>query len=646
MSRASLSAGWGKWSKTPVNVPGPSGGDKLPIAKLQDVFPNGGATLDQLWTSRYGTLSVTDGRARATCDTGYSAFVSAGIYTLENSLVYAQVFPSAQNGATSEASTEMFVLSGTAGTDLGFFYDAVSGNLSFLDRSGYFDGGGTNITYNSTTHRYWRIVSYAGVIYWDTSPDGITWTERRNKPGGGAAWIANSNLALSLQTHRSDGVANFAEFDNVNAIPVLATMVAGSGSIAPTLSAVRGRHGVMVAGPFSIAPTLLAETISPDIISDPYVLITNEDLEVVGDPISAFEIDVVQNFNAPDSGSFKAVAYPDVIDQFQPGNRAVIMVDGEVFTSGPIEKPGGYEWAVGGEEEPGTITINFAGDESSIAGRLTYPNPAQTATTQTSAYYEATANAETVIRNLVNLNCGPGALATRRIPNLIMGDVAGVGSSVVVKTRFESVTEVSRALAISGGGLGFRTRQVGTDIVFSVYAPEDKSGIARFSRGLGNLISVKYEISKPTATTVIVGGEGEAEVRTIVERTNSGEEGDWGRVEQWVNSSSQDAGSGGLDQAGDEALAANGEEVQLATVTIDTGDVRYGKHYGLGDLATVEVYEGVELTETVRSAHFTYTPEEGKQISILVGSQEATRDPEWLRITQRLAGRLGRLERT
>jgi hypothetical protein len=643
MSRASLSAGWGNWRKTPFNRPGPSSGDKLPIEKLRDVFPNDGSSLDKFWPSRYGTVSVVNGRARTSCDTGYNAFVSAAKYTLHNSLVYAQVFPAATNGATGEASTEMFVLSGTAGTDLGFYYNAVSGNLSMLDRTGYFDGGGVDIAYNATDHRYWRIVSDAGKIYWDTSGDGITWTERRNKTE--PSWASEANLALSLQSHRGDGTTNFAEFDNVNVIPVSATMTAGAGAITPTLSAVRGRHGILTAGPFAITPTLLAETITPDIISDPYILITNENLEVVGDPVAAYAIDVIQKFNEPDSGSFTTAAYPDVIDQFQPGNRAVVIVDGEVFAAGPIEKPGGYTWDVGGEEEPGTITINFAGDLSSIAGRLTYPDPDFEAWEQPIAYYESTFNAEVVIRDLVIRNAGIWAKTARRVPKLILGDVAGVGSPIVCKTRFEPVTDVARALAISGGGLGFRVRQVDTDLVFTVYAPDDKSGIARFSRGLGNLISVSYNISKPTATTVIVGGDGEAETRTIVERINTSQEADWGRVEAWVNSSSQDAGSGGLDQAGDEALASSGEEVQLATVTIDAGDVRYGKHYGLGDLVTVEVYEGVELTETVRSAHFTYSPEEGKQISILVGSQDATKDPEWLRLTQRLAGRLGRLER-
>lgn len=644
MSRASLSAGWGNWSKTPFNVPGPSSGDKLPIEKFRDVFRNG-ATLADLWPGSYGPNTIVNGRARVVCDTNYNAIVTAGIYTLENSYVYAQVFPIAAGGATVEAFTEMFVLSGTAGTDLGFIYNAITNNIGFLDRTGYFDPGEVYITYNASTMRYWRIVSHAGVIYWDTSPDGVTWTERRNKPAS-PAWVSQTNLALSIQCHRNDGTNDFAEVDNVNVIPVSGTMVAGAGAINPTLSAVRGRHATMVAGPFAINPTLIAETITPEIISDPYILITDKNLNVLGDPVSIIQaIDVDIKWNEPDSGSFRVPAYPEYMDLFEPGNRAVIIRNGKIFTAGPIEKPGGYEWSSGGEEEPGTVTVNFADDLSHIAARLTYPDPDLEAWEQTTGYYESTFNAEDVIRDLVIRNAGIWAKTARRVPKLILGPDAGVGTPIVCKTRFEPVTEVARALAIAGGGLGFKTQQVGTDIVFTVFAPQDKSHIARFSRGLGNLISVKFERSKPLATTAIVGGEGDAELRTIVERNNATAESDWGRVEQWVAAPSQEEGTGGLDQAGDTALAENGEEVQLTVVTIDAGEVRFGRDYNIGDTVTIEVIPGLEYTEIARQAKFTYSPDDGENIVVLIGSQDSTKDPEWLRFTQNIASRLGRLER-
>jgi hypothetical protein len=648
MRTAPLSAGWGRWRRNQFNVPGPSSGGIYRIDRVRDEFSDPD-TLNTLWTGSYGTYSITGGRGRVACDTNFNALLTAPIYTLADSYFYGQVFPNAVGGAATTAYCEMFCISTVAGTDAGFSLDMKTGRIYFLNRVGYSDGAGVNIAYDPVAHKWWRLTCTSGTlsglsVYWDTSPDGITWTNRRALSVA-PAWVSDTSLALSLNAHRDSGVTDFAEFDNVSMMPITATMTADGLAISPTMAADVTVNAALSA-PQAINPTLIAEAIPVEVRSGVYILITDENLQVVGDPISIIQaVEVDQKFNEPDSGSFKVPAYPEYMEVFVPGNRAVVIDDGEIFSAGPIEIPGGYEWDAGGEEEPGTITINFADDLASIAGRLTYPNPAQAATAQTSAYYESTANAEVVIRDLVDKNAGPGALTARRVPHLVLGALAGVGSTVVCKTRFEPVTDVSRTLASAGGGLGITVDQVGASLVFRVFAPQDKTRVARFSRGLGNLISVKYDVSKPSATTVLVGGDGEGDARTISERTDTGAEASWGRVEKWVAAQSQDQVSGGLDQTGDTALVEAGETIKLTTVTIDSGEARYGKDYNMGDLVTVEVYPGVEVEDVVREAKYTYTPEDGKQITILVGSQEATRDPEWLKITERLSSRLGNLER-
>lgn len=385
---------------------------------------------------------------------------------------------------------------------------------------------------------------------------------------------------------------------------------------------------------------------------EPYILITDKNLNFIGSPIAQIQaLEVTKNFNMPDSGSFSVPAYPEYMSSLLRGYRAVVIRDGGIFSAGPMEQPGGYEWGVGGnnasdQAEPGLITVDFTDDSVHPASRRVYPNPAAASTAQgATAYYQATGNAETLIRNLVNLNAGPGALVARRTPKLILGSVAGVGSSVVVKSRFDPMGDVLRNLALSGGNLGFIVEQIGADLVFRVFAPQDRSAKARFSRGLGNLRSVKYDVSAPTGTVAIVGGTGEEASRTIVERINTTDNTNWWRSEIWVEASSQDEGTGGLAQAGDEALAQNGEQVLLTTITVDTDDVKYGRDYDLGDIVTVEVMPGIEVLDTVRSAHYNYTPDDGEAVSVLVGSQEATRDPQWIQTINQMSARLGRLER-
>lgn len=391
---------------------------------------------------------------------------------------------------------------------------------------------------------------------------------------------------------------------------------------------------------------------------EPYILITDKNLNYIGDPISQVNsIDVTRNWNQPDSGTFVCPALPEYMSSLTRGHRAMVIRDGEIFSAGPIERPGGYEWGVGGdnastEAEPGLITVDFTDDSVHLASRLVFPDPTKAGNDSTQpAYYQVTDNSVTIMRNLVNLNAGPGARAARIVPKLALGTFdAGTGETYTLKSRFERMSDVLRTVADNTGQLGFEVVQEGDQLLFNVFVSEDKTAKARFSRGLGNLRSVKYDLTAPTGTAAFVGGSGEEADRTVIVRNNSTDEGNWWRTEIWVEGSQQDDGTGTdtagtMAAAGDDALGQNAEKVQLITVTVDTEDVKFGRDFGLGDYVTIEVMPGIEVYDTVRSVHYTYTPDDGEDVSILVGTQEATNDPLWLQVIDSMATRLSRLER-
>lgn len=387
------------------------------------------------------------------------------------------------------------------------------------------------------------------------------------------------------------------------------------------------------------------------------LLVTDRDLNVVGDPIVDWtNLDVTRTFNAPAAGTLDLVAYPDVLAQLQPGNRLVVVRDGAIWCAGPMEIPQQYSWGVGGgsannEPDPGKVTVSFSDDLAYIAGYKTYPDPTVPATAQTVASYVRSAvGAETIIRDLVNLNCGPGALVPRQIPHLVLGTVAGAGTTCNVTTRFEPVLDACRTVALAGGNIGFRTVQVGQTIEFQVYAPRDLSGSARFSRGLGNLRAVSYKQSAPTLTTALVAGSGNAENRIISEVSDATATSTWWRIEEVVNQS--DTGdSSQLAQAGQVALAQGAAPVELATVTIDIPDGPdgpgqiAGRDFDLGDRVSVEPLPGFAVTDLVRSIQLQATPKDGEYVTSVVGSPDATTDPVWVLTVRDLSRRLARLER-
>src|SRR5690606_36759836 len=138
---------------------------------------------------------------------------------------------------------------------------------------------------------------------------------------------------------------------------------------------------------------------------------------------------------------------------------------------------------------PGEITISFTDDLGRIAGYISWPDPAEAWEDEPTATWRTITNetGETIIRTLVDENCGPNSLEGRQIPNLVLGAVAGVGTTTLVNTRLEGLLGACRRAAIDGAGLGFPAAQVDRDIVFEVYEPRDPSATARFSFGLGNL---------------------------------------------------------------------------------------------------------------------------------------------------------------
>lgn len=377
------------------------------------------------------------------------------------------------------------------------------------------------------------------------------------------------------------------------------------------------------------------------------LLVTDQNLNVMGSPIVCWtSIDVTLRFNEPSSGMFVAPGYEWIRSQLGPGHRIVVIRDQQVLIAGPIEK-WQYERSDDGDNAgDGTLTVNFADDLAFVAARLTYPDPTLGPSDQVIDNWSYTGNAELAIRDLVDYNAGENARAERRVPQLRLDSpAAGVGGSVTAKAdRMEPLGTVMRRIALSGGGLGFRTRQIGTDIVFDVFEPLDKSEEVFFGFGYGNLKYVSYEVSAPEATTAVVGGQGEGADRYLIERNSAGPEAAWGRTETLVNRPGNDP-LAELQTAGDEELADRAETARLPTSAADTPHQKFGVDYELGTRVSVETWPGSMISDIVTTVHIQVWPTAGEVISPTIGSQAELTDPKWLQRLRAMDRRLGYLER-
>lgn len=320
-----------------------------------------------------------------------------------------------------------------------------------------------------------------------------------------------------------------------------------------------------------------------------------------------------------------------------PGNGITVIRDGAEFAGGPIEVPVGYDWSA--EDTTGMARVNFATHEVHLARRLCYPNPTAASTAQTAVAWSATANAEVIMRDLVRLNAGPDALLVRRTPDLVLGPLAGVGSSVTISTRFDPLTDVLREVAAAGGNLAFEIRPVAGQLQFIVRAPIDRSASVRFSPSLGTLRTLSTSPAAPTATVAIVGGEGTGTDRAIVERAGPQ---DYGRIEAWVAKSGTQATTAELQQQGDAFLLEAGEKLGLQAEAIDGPYSRYGD-YLLGDLVGVEFLPGYHVAQRVTAVRLSAT-QDGDTIQPTIGTDER-RETALARQVRDVQRRLGRQER-
>ncbi|MEV5414723.1 hypothetical protein [Streptomyces albogriseolus] len=187
------------------------------LSTLVDNFNDG--VIGPNWGDSYGGATETGGRARVPLVAGaYAGYQTGRAWTLAGASIYLKLVtrPAASTG--TDVSANFLVTSATAGTSIGFKYNAVTGKLRLQSNVDYYDPAAIELTYDAVNHLWLRLREDGTNVYWDTSPNGSTWTNRRTLAT--PAWVtaAVDTCALDLYAYRDAGVTDYAEYDNVNTL--------------------------------------------------------------------------------------------------------------------------------------------------------------------------------------------------------------------------------------------------------------------------------------------------------------------------------------------------------------------------------------------------------------------------------------------
>lgn len=169
-----------------------------------------------------GTIAETGGKLVVTFPgspaTGGGQYVSVNNYDLVANAAFIKLDTAPASGG-DEAKLQLYR---DATSYLDFGYDGTTDKI--VAAKGVTGIGYTNMAntaYNSTNHKWLRIREASGTIYWDTSTDGITWSNFHSL----ATPFSVSNLTVKIITQDFVFVSGGATFDNFNTVPAKANFL-------------------------------------------------------------------------------------------------------------------------------------------------------------------------------------------------------------------------------------------------------------------------------------------------------------------------------------------------------------------------------------------------------------------------------------
>ncbi|MGW9299576.1 siphovirus ReqiPepy6 Gp37-like family protein [Streptomyces cyaneofuscatus] len=355
------------------------------------------------------------------------------------------------------------------------------------------------------------------------------------------------------------------------------------------------------------------------------VYVRNPALERIGQVDDYTSLTVMPRYNAIGSFVLEISADSGKANLLVEGNGLIIRTaDGTLVDSGPIRT---VDWSRSKDDSgPGKLTVGGVSDTEVLARYTCWPVPGSAIGSQADAVYKISAVvAETAMRTLVNVNAGPGALASRKNALLTLATNGNRGPTITRQlNQFDSLLAVITEIA-NAAGLGFRVVQVGSGLQFQVYEPTDRSGTARFAFNLGNLTDANYTTTPPTCTRAIVVAGGQSSPRSCktVDRADPLFPGLV--LEQFVDLTSVDTASVDLvaqmDQAASEALTAGAGQGSLAISPIDIPLLQYGRDYSVGDTVSAKVRESW-MTDVVREVTLSCTAGDGTTVKASIGSSD------------------------
>jgi len=343
---------------------------------------------------------------------------------------------------------------------------------------------------------------------------------------------------------------------------------------------------------------------------------------MIGDPVSAT---IIPRHNAVGAATVVVRANHRAVPHLlQPGARMVITDDEtNVFLlSGRVVKRSGS----GGLDS--TMTFEIEDDFAILGHVLGWVLPANTIDNQGAAgsNWEMTGPAESVLKAAVSQNAVTrlGGMGVNLSVAADLARGATISASLRFHPLFDRLFPVVDGSGLEAAGIGVTVRQQNAGLVLDVYVP--KVYPRPLTEAGGAIAEWSWSNSEPTATRVVVGGQGAAQLRVFRHIEDTTREADIGRIiERWRDDSGESDVTR-LYLAGQETIDDGAAKSGLSLTLSQTANFRYGKSLSVGDQATIELASGVQITDVLKEATLSWSGEDGWKATPKIG--ERTDDPD------------------
>ncbi|WP_457948318.1 Gp37-like protein [Pseudarthrobacter sp. alpha12b] len=316
----------------------------------------------------------------------------------------------------------------------------------------------------------------------------------------------------------------------------------------------------------------------------------------------------------------------------EDGARLKVSFKGEHLISGPITADN-----IETDGVKGLYTVTVEDDLRVLWEILGWPVPVADITDQSGAEYRTyTGNAESIVKAAVEEN-GVFRLA---VPGLTVAPNLNRGATIPggVPLRMHPLAD-QLFPAVEEAGLGVSVKHVGAGLVLDVYEPTTKSRLSVKGR---TLKKVSMNRTRPTASRVIIGGQGEGTARNFRLLTDAGREAQYGMRAEAFRDARDDNDPAVMDARGQETLTERGPKNGVSITLAEAGIFQYGPGgFHVGDRVPVKVTDDITITEVIRECKLTWTSKDYATSEPVIG--EITDQPE--RITAQRLAALGRGQR-